>query len=412
MKALVLSSTYPDPTRPTHGVFVHRRVSALADRPEVLSVYVIAPTPWFRKERKDVPMNEERDGLIVEHPTFWYVPRFLKRFDGWFLYRSARATARRLANAEPDLIDAHFAWPDAYAAALLGRDLGLPVVVTLRGTLVWLFDDAPRRRKMAWALQRADRIVAVSTELADHAVKLGVDRAKIQVVPNGVDCEQYTVGDRKAARAELGLEPDATWLVTVGNLSPRKGFQRVIAALPKLADTNPGLRLAVVGGGGAEGDNGAELRTLVAKLGLESRVHFAGAQPPERVASYLSAADLFVLASSYEGSPNVVLEAQACGRPAVVGEVGEVRAMLPPTCGTIFSPADDVDALTHALRTALAADWDEAAIRAHAETQTWDGVADRVLHSWRAAVENHPRTREDAGNPVPPLTVGQDGNDR
>jgi teichuronic acid biosynthesis glycosyltransferase TuaC len=410
MKALVLSSTYPDPTRPTHGVFVQERLRALSRRAEL---QVLAPTPWFRKWKGGVPRREERAGMPTEHPTYYYIPRFFKGLDGLGLFLSSCRTARRMAKPGIDLIDAHFAWPDGFAAILMGKMLRKPVVITLRGTLVWLFNDPIRRRLMGWALRRADRIVAVSTELAEHAVKLGVERDRIQVVSNGVDCKQYQPADRDAARAELELSSTGPLLVSVGNLSPRKGFQRVIAAMPGLLAAHPNLRLVVVGGGGAEGDNSVELEQRISELGLAERVVLAGAQPPERVVRYLAAADLFVLSSSYEGSPNVVLEAMASGRPVVVSRVGEVEAMVPKHCGRLYGPAEDVPALEAALATALGRDWDEKGIRAYAETQTWDGVADRVLHSWQAAVENHPRSRKDAaGNLVPPLTAGHDGNDR
>jgi glycosyltransferase involved in cell wall biosynthesis len=206
------------------------------------------------------------------------------------------------------------------------------------------------------------------------------------VIANGVDAARFSPGDTAEARRALGLPEAGRLLVSVGHRSPRKGFQRVIRVLPELLRAAPDLRFAVVGGRGAEPDNGPELERLAAGLGVADRVVFAGSQPPERVAHWLRAADLFVLASDYEGCPNVVWEALACGLPVVATRVGEVPSMVPEETGILVGEAEDLPALRDALAAALARGWDRRAIRAWAERHTWDGVADRVFEGWSSVL--------------------------
>jgi teichuronic acid biosynthesis glycosyltransferase TuaC len=305
-----------------------------------------------------------------------------------FLFVSSWAELWRLRRAFAfDLIDAHFAYPDGAAAVLLGRIFRVPVTITLRGTIIPLAADWIRSAIADWALRRADTVIAVSEELAARARKAGVPAGRIWLIPNGVDTTRFAPSDRAEARLRLGLPEEGRILVSVGHLSPRKGFHRVIAALPHLVREFPDLLFAVVGGGGAEGDNRGELESLASALGVARRVRLAGPEPPDRVALWLNAANLFVLASDFEGCPNVVWEAMACGQPVVATSVGHVPHMVPPFAGIVFGAPDDAVLLLAALRQALTTNWDQARIRAHAEHHTWEAIAARVLARWRETAE-------------------------
>src|SRR5947207_360996 len=144
--------------------------------------------------------------------------------------------------------------------------------------------------------------------------------------------------------------------------------------------------MSAVGGPSAAGHHGAELRRTRRELHREAHVLLAGHQLPDEVAAWLSAADLFVLASDCEGCPNVVLEALSCGVPVVVSRVGEADRIVPDGAGLLVDDPNDPSELRERILTALRRPWDGQAIRAAMEGRTWEAVAERVLEQWQRAL--------------------------
>jgi teichuronic acid biosynthesis glycosyltransferase TuaC len=158
----------------------------------------------------------------------------------------------------------------------------------------------------------------------------------------------------------------------VGALVQRKGFHRVIACLPELLAQHPALHYLIVGGASPEGDITAELRAQVAELRVADRVHFLGPVAPTDLKYPLSAADVFVLATSNEGWANVFLEAMACGLPVVTTDVGgNAEVVCDPALGRVV-PFGDASTLRGAIAEALTRPWDRAAIVAYAHANSWD----------------------------------------
>jgi glycosyltransferase involved in cell wall biosynthesis len=386
MKVLVFTTVFPNPAQPTQGLFVFERIRHLA---EIAELRVVAPIGWRVRVATRVPARASTGGLDVAHPTFMYVPGLFKVLDGVLLFcSSVRTLAKIRREFAFELIDAHFTYPDGFAAVLLGRWFGCPVTITERGTVTQLSPYRLRRAAMSWAFRHATRVITVAQPLAQRALALGAPPARLAVIPNGVSAEAYAPRDRDEARRQLGVPLSGRLLVSVGRLIPSKGFERIIRVLPELVRDEPELRLAIVGGNpSGEKGNIAELRRVVATLGLTERVQFTGEQPPAMVATWLNAADVFVLASDMEGCPNVVWEALACGRPVVATRVGEVERMVPSFGGVLFDDPDDGEALRACVRGALNTKWDTDAIRAYAAAHTWTDVAQRVMEQWRLACD-------------------------
>ncbi len=349
----------------------------------ILPLTVVAPIPWFpfqglvRKWRPGfrpvAPAIEVQDGIEVRHPRFFSVPGAFKWLDGLFMALGCLPTMLRLKRSFAfNVIDAHFAYPDGYAATLLGRWLRVPVTITLRGTEVPLSRDPPRRRRIVTALRRATRVFSVADSLKRHVVSLGAPGDRILVVGNGIDTGKFRRIDRQRAREQLGLPADAPVLISVGALVERKGFHRVMECLPALRQRYPGLRYLVVGGASPEGDWRAVLHQRVTDLGLQDCVTFLGALAPDALSVPLSAADVFVLATRNEGWANVFLEAMACGLPVVTTDVGgNAEVVANPGLGMLV-PFGDSEQLAQAMAQALDRDWDRDALVAHAEANSWD----------------------------------------
>ncbi len=391
-RVVVLSSLFPSALQPVAGLFIRERMFRVGRR---LPLAVVAPSPWFPLQgllrrlkpgfRPGAPLHEVQKGHDVWFPRFLSLPGVLKRLDGWLMALGAWPRLQALRRAgQLDMLDAHFGYPDGYAATRLGRWLKVPVTITMRGTESRHAQDPALRPLLAKALYQADRVFAVSESLRQVALGLGVPPERVRVVGNGVDLERFYPVDREQARAALGLPPAVPVLVSVGGLCERKGFHRVIDGLPALHALGTPAHLLVVGGPSPEGDWTERLKAQVRELGLTQHVHFTGPVPPQDLHRVLSAADVFVLATRNEGWANVFLEAMACGLPVVTTAVGgNAEVVCRPELGTVV-PFGNAAALTAAVHAALGHNWDRGLIRQQAQANTWDRRVDVLEAEFRA----------------------------
>lgn len=393
---VVLSTLFPHPGQPNAGVFIRERMFRVAAQ---LPLLVVAPQPWFPLQRlirrwrphfrPSAPRQEVQHGIEVYHPCFFSVPGVLKSLDGLFMALACYRLMRQLRRAgRLDVIDAHFAYPDGDAATRLGRWLGVPVTITLRGTEPRHAADKLLRPRVTSALQGAAKVFSVADSLRRLAVGLGVPSERTLVVGNGVDADKFSPMDQAQARQQLGLPVDAQVLISVGGLCERKGFHRVIDCLPALREKLPRLHYLIVGGPSAEGDNSAALHQQVERLGLQECVHFLGAMPSAQLRLPLSAADVFVLATRNEGWANVFLEAMACGLPVVTTDVGgNAEVVCEPALGSIV-PFGDQPALAGALAHAFVCVWDRTYIIHYARANSWESRVGILVHEFRQLVKN------------------------
>ncbi len=376
---VVFSTLFPHAGAPNAGPFIRERMFRVG---EVLPITVVSPQPWFPGQallrrwkphfRPDTTPRESQQGFEVLHPTFFSVPGAFKQLDGLFMALGSYLTLKKLQRAgKLDILDAHFAYPDGYAATLLGKWLGVPVTITLRGTELPHSKNAKLRPLLVQALKRAARVFSVSDSLRRHAISLGISADKIRVVGNGVDSDKFHPIERSEARTQLGLAANVKVLISVGGLVERKGFHRVIDCLPELKLRFPGLVYLIVGGPGAEGNMRALLDQQVKALGLQDTVRFLGIVPAASLKWSLSAADVFVLSTRNEGWANVFLEAMACGLPVVSTDVGGNAEVVCRDELGIIVPFDDHAALNSALMAALEKTWNRSAILAYAHDNTW-----------------------------------------
>jgi teichuronic acid biosynthesis glycosyltransferase TuaC len=393
-RILVFSSLFPSAVAPTAGTFIRERMLRVArDVPLV----VVAPQAWspfdglvrlIRRSFRPQAVAFERIGDVEVHrPRFVSIPGIFKRWDGMLMARGARATVERIAaEFRPTLVDAHFVYPDGYAASILAERLSLPLTITLRGSKdEWLI-GTDREPMMRAALARTTRIFAVSESLKqDVGVRLGQAPDKILVVRNGVDTKRFHPVDRAEARRRLGIAPEARVVIGVGGLIERKGFHRVIPEIARLAVEMPDLRYLIVGGGTTQADMRGRLEAMAAAEGVAANVVFCGPQSPDDLKWFYGAADVFALATEHEGWANVFLEAMACGLPVVTTAVGgNAQVVSHPGLGALV-PFWEPAAFADALRGALSANrWDRDAIVAHACANGWDAPVALLLEQFRS----------------------------
>ena len=247
----------------------------------------------------------------------------------WF----CRAAWRRIAAAspQPDIVHAHA----LHQAARL-RTVRVPVVINLPG--------APNARYVD-DLRQADALVADGWAAANLPAVLG--RA-VERLPKGVDAERFRP-DGSSLRDALRLAGKRV-VVTVARLVPIKNVMLLVEATAMLRERQPDTHLVIVG----DGPEAGALKQRAAALDLSDAVTFAGSVPHADTPPFYRAADVFALSSDFDNSPNVVLEAMACGLPIVATDVGGVRDFVTEPAGGAVVAFRDAPALAAALERYLA----------------------------------------------------------
>jgi glycosyltransferase involved in cell wall biosynthesis len=252
-------------------------------------------------------------------------PRGWVRFNRW------------LRQQTPDVVHAHL--PHAAWMARWSR-LAAPsrvVIDTLHSS-----STGTRGRKFGYQISNwlTDQVTAVSHAVADahHAVHMATD---IVVIPNGIDTETWRpdVAVRESLRHGLSLEDKFLWFAA-GRLDPVKDYPTLLAAMAQLPKCS---QLVVAGSGPLE----PQLHQLSRDLAIESRVRFIGFEPD--VKRWMRAADAFVLSSQWEGLPIALLEAAACGLPAVATDVPGTRDAVVDGETGLLVPKADAKALAAAM---------------------------------------------------------------
>ncbi|GBC92199.1 Mannosylfructose-phosphate synthase [bacterium HR15] len=176
-------------------------------------------------------------------------------------------------------------------------------------------------RTEARVIQRAQGVIVISPADYDFYVsKFPTLREKFHYIPLGVETEIY----RPPATREAHLPT----VLFVGRLDASKGLDLLIAGFARFRQRCPNARLILVGGSQDYNPVESEVRAWIAEHGVESSVQMTGLLPREAILPYYQSADVFVLTSRWEGLPNALLEALACGLPAVVTAVGGLPSVI------------------------------------------------------------------------------------
>jgi D-inositol-3-phosphate glycosyltransferase len=287
---------------------------------------------------------------IPREAVYDHLDGFVDALDAW----------RAAGGVEYDVVHGHY-WLSGLAGLRLRARWGVPLVQMfhtlgqLKNSVARTADEIEpelRIRSEGRIIFAADRIIAANDVERDHlAWYYGADRARVAVVPCGVDTELFTPAEPAAARAELGLPPGGV-LLYVGRLTPIKGLETLLTALSLLPSPPT---LLIIGGDQDEPLNShvARLRGRVAALALDESVKFLGAQPQQRLRLYYRAADATVMPSYYESFGMVALEAMACGSPVIASNVGGLTTTVRDGVTGFLVPDGDPQALAERIAAVL-----------------------------------------------------------
>jgi len=246
----------------------------------------------------------------------------------------------------PEVVHTH-QLATAFPALLLRLLYRVPVVYTEHWTI--FLPENPltlsRQTQLAakFAISHADRMLPVSRAWQDAVVAQGFD-GRFRVVPNVVDTHLFRPPEQ--ARTRNGLR-----LLSVGHLDgDAKGVDLLLHATRTLRDRGHAVQLYLVG----DGPDREKHEALARDLGIDDVVRFYGLLPKVRVADLMREVDVFVLASRFENSPCVLVEAASAGLPAVATDVGGVSELVTHDVGVLARPGDP-DAIADAVERMLEA---------------------------------------------------------
>lgn len=272
--------------------------------------------------------------------------------------RVIRALRRTVIDCDADIVHTHNFVPNYYAAIALAWPCGRRrVLVNTCHNMGSRLSNARLRWLYRLSLARTTRVAMVGAQVHQHFVDSGLVHAdRAEVLLNGIPTRRFARGAdaRLAARATLGLAPDALLIGSVGRLVALKHHRLLLELMPALAAACPAIELVLLG----DGPLRAELEALADSLSIRGRVHLLGAR--DDVAQLLPALDVFALPSLTEGLSIALLEACAAGLAIVATAVGGNPEIVSDRRTGLLVPPDDREATRNALEALL----NDAALRA------------------------------------------------
>lgn len=395
MKILTVTSSYPKYPGDSTAPFIESITRSLAERGHELTVVLPARADLAPRPIRGVSFRPYRYAPAPSLARFGYAESL--RADVALRWSAlavaplalASGSTRLMAEARGgcwDVLHAHWVVPNAAMALPACWRSGLPLVVSLHGSDVFLSERNPALRRAArWAFARAAAVTACSADLAERGRALGA-REPIETIPYGVDSDRFRPDPEAGARlrARLGLSGEQPVVLAVGRLVHKKGFEVLIDAAPRLLGPWPDVKILIAG----RGDLERALSERVARLGLDGVVDLVGNVSHAELPDFYAAATLVVVpsvrdpAGNVDGLPNVVLEAMAAGAPLVASAVGGIPQAVGHGRDGWLVPEKDAAALAEAIDRLLRSPdtqqaLGEAARRRAREAFSWSRVGER-----------------------------------
>lgn len=387
MRVLTYTSLFPNCINRNLGGFVAQRMSCWAKK-YAAQWSIVSPVPYFPslpcdspwKRYSDIPRVGSFKQWDVYHFKYGMLPKIGLPIQGISMGLCTMKNVKKIIhNYGPfDLIDAHFIYPDAFAASEICQRLGIPLVVSARGSDINYYGQMDMIKPMiAKVLKRADAVIGVSKDLIEKMIVLGANEERCHHVYNGVD------GDLFSPCGFNQNKDKNTNLLAVGNLVPEKGFDILLKAISILQPSYPRLQLNIIG----TGPQRHKLGTLCNELRIENNVRFIGQVKHDKINEWFRKSDVFCLSSLREGDPNVVLEALSSGIPVASTPVGGVPELIHNHQNGILSSDFSPQGLANTIKKVFEREWSSMDIRETVSHRTWDAVADDVQAVFRTVLK-------------------------
>ncbi|MFC1640744.1 glycosyltransferase [Patescibacteria group bacterium] len=267
----------------------------------------------------------------------------------WDLILGMPKIYKAIKDINPDVVNTHLLRPQVYGRYVT-HYMKKPLVSTIHNEEAWVTSRRSIDRFTTFidtrSLKHVDGFVAVSQTVKDFFVKhQNVDPEKILVINNGVNMEKFSHWDKRAEmRKSLHVEDDEIVVATVARIDDQKDPLELIKGVAKAMKQNDKIRFFYAGYGPME----EESKKFVEKLGIKDRFTFLGERSD--IPDLLSAFDVFVLMSKFEGMPNSLLEAMSSKIPVIATAVSGNKIAVTHKKDGLLIPVSDAEALTKAIQ--------------------------------------------------------------
>ena len=357
MKVLEVCQEFPNRYYPQLGTFIKQSIDSIAN--QGADVTVISPKPFVLPFSSfpyhnffKLPRIEYTEKYDLHYPRYIYaVPKkYFYPITGISYSLFVSEYAVKNIKPVPDLIHAHFSYPDGYGMMKLAKRWNVPLVISALGTIERkvAYEGSYTSKQIIEAMSFADRILSVSEDLKLHIVNLGIDKNKVHVVPNGVDTDKFKPAGKVHARSMLNLPQDKNIVLFVGALRKIKGVDYLIEAAQSFVDRDTYLFMV-----GRDDGLKKNLEKRAHELKIANYIKFTGPVNHEDIPLWISASDILVLPSLSEGRPNVILEALACEVPVVATDVGGIPELMVDGETGYLVPAKSPDELSRKINKLL-----------------------------------------------------------
>jgi teichuronic acid biosynthesis glycosyltransferase TuaC len=337
LHVLTLTPFYPTGQDDAQGCFVAEPLAAA--EPQGVVNTVLAVRPFYRGRSSTAP--SARPAHWIRFPAL--PGGFGLPSSGALLFASVLRKVRQIHRLSPvHIIHAHAAMPCGHAAVLLGRELGIPFVVTVHGLDAFSTNQVGGyasdwcKRISRLVYRSAKSVICVSEKVRDQVLEGMAAPVNTTVIYNGVDPLAFAPG-----RADTV----AGMILSVGNLIPTKGHELLLRALAAVSEQFPAFSCEIIG----DGAELSRLRALVRELKINERVCFLGRQSRSRVADAMRRCTVFALPSKYEGLGCVYLEAMSSEKPVIACRGQGIEEIIHHRSNGWLIGPDNLQELTDAL---------------------------------------------------------------
>lgn len=319
-KGLFIGSLLPTKRNPEAGIFYYKLIYFLSKK--ISNCYLIYPKKLNLITNEELTLELRNIGNFIDRPFFIsFGPlsflKFLYKYINYLSFLTFNLAIKRSYKklvlegfSKPSFIYSHFIFPSGLSAAFISKEENIPCITAVGESSLEYLNQLPQKYLSRY-LKKIDTFISVNKKNAKILnEKFNVDKSKIYIIPNTADSEIFYKKNYLDCRKKLNLEFEQKYILFVGSFTIRKG----IDVLLKTAYKNPSYKFLLIG---------KDIENMGAKIKKLENVFNLGVQTQKTISNYMNASDLFVLFSRNEGSPNVLMEANATNLPILCSDIQE-----------------------------------------------------------------------------------------